>query len=91
MAMVLCITCVAAANANQVLLRYADIGDSGSTHAVAADKACNLFVVSNVTDEAGFTLVHVNKLTHRGMRLPLLTSVAHRSRQPPRRPTPRAI
>jgi uncharacterized protein (TIGR03437 family) len=48
--------------ANQILLRYADIGDQGSVRAIATDKAGDLFTVSSITDEAGRGLIRVNKL-----------------------------
>jgi hypothetical protein len=55
--------------ANQILLRYADIGDQGSVRAIATDKAGDLFTVSSVTDEAGRGLIRVNKLDPTGNAL----------------------
>ncbi|MGC9948249.1 MAG: hypothetical protein ABSF64_17935 [Bryobacteraceae bacterium] len=55
--------------ANQILLRYADIGDQGFVSALAADKTGDLYVVSNITDEAGRGSIRVNKLDPSGNAL----------------------
>ena len=54
---------------NQILLRYADIGDQGSVGAIATDKTGNIYIVSNVQDESGRGLMRVNKLDPSGNAL----------------------
>lgn len=58
-----------AAAANQVLLRYLDIGDQASAHVITTDKTGNLFTVSAITDVSGRTLTRVIKMDANGTPL----------------------
>src|ERR1039457_4551311 len=52
--------------ANQVLLRYLDIGDQGTAQVLAADTAGNLFTVSTITDPSGHSVMRVVKTDPKG-------------------------
>jgi uncharacterized protein (TIGR03437 family) len=60
---------IAAGAANQILLRYLDIGDQASARVITTDKTGNLFSVSAVTDISGRTLTRVIKMDANGMPL----------------------
>jgi len=55
--------------ANQILLRYLDLGDPGHATAITSDHAGNLFAVSAITDVSGRTLTRVIKTDPNGLPL----------------------
>jgi uncharacterized protein (TIGR03437 family) len=60
---------IPAVAANQVLLRYLDIGGQASARVITTDKNGNLFTVSAVTDVSGRTLTRVIKMDANGTPL----------------------
>ena len=55
--------------ANQILLRYADIGDGGVATSLAADAGGNLFAVSTFPDQSGHDALRVVKTGPTGTEL----------------------
>jgi uncharacterized protein (TIGR03437 family) len=55
--------------ANQVLLRYLDIGDNGSAFALTSDQAGNLFAITQITDTSGVSRTRVIKTDPNGIQL----------------------
>ena len=58
-----------ASAANQVLLRYLDLGDSGTAKVLAADNSGNIFTVSTTSDQSGLSWVRVIKTDSQGTPL----------------------
>ena len=60
---------VPSAAANQVLLRYLDIGDQGYALALISDRTGNLFAIAEVTDASGLSRTRVIKTDPNGTQL----------------------